>query len=218
MTTGNKGDQMVDEAYCVVFPELSELFWPNRGGPAELLSLVAMDDKCVHHACPLSPEVATAVVDELTSRYPAVPPPVWLSADVIDFKLVIREVRNIAIAGALNPEGGCGWPYAMDFATTDDFVAKGSQILQLQVALRVYLLSVTPTETLLTLSAEQLVSCGLVDPVRVFIKQEPHKIKKRALNQRRLIYNVSIVDKIVEMLLWGSCAKADIGSFENCPS
>jgi hypothetical protein len=68
------------------------------------------------------------------------------------------------------------------------------------------------------LSPEQLVDLGLCDPVRVFVKGEPHKLSKLKEGRVRLIHSVSIVDKMIEMLLLRHFTKLEIDNWMDIPS
>lgn len=59
----------------------------------------------------------------------------------------------------------------------------------------------------------ELVQMGLVDPVRVFIKNEPHKRDKIQTGRYRLISSVSMVDEIIERILF---QKQDTVEILNC--
>jgi len=67
-------------------------------------------------------------------------------------------------------------------------------------------------------SAVELVRRGLVDPVRLFVKNEPHTLKKIRQERYRLISGVSLVDQIVERLLCSKQNNAEIRSWSQCPS
>lgn len=55
-----------------------------------------------------------------------------------------------------------------------------------------------------------LVKAGLCDPIYTFIKDEPHKREKLDKNRLRLISGVSIVDSIIEKLLFSKQNKAEV--------
>jgi len=59
---------------------------------------------------------------------------------------------------------------------------------------------------------------GLCDPVKIFIKQEPHKVKKLADGRLRLIFSISTADGLVERLLWHSATKWEIENWAEIPS
>lgn len=67
-------------------------------------------------------------------------------------------------------------------------------------------------------SAEELVHRGLVDPVRLFIKNDPHKKSKIDSSFLRLISNVSFLDELVDRLLFGPQNEIEIDNWLDCPS
>lgn len=86
------------------------------------------------------------------------------------------------------------------------------------VVSRIQLILSTPLEVLLSLSPVELVQRGFCDPVKIFIKTEPHTAAKIASGKLRIISNVSIVDQLVERLLFSRQNKAEIANWEVCPS
>ncbi len=67
-------------------------------------------------------------------------------------------------------------------------------------------------------SSDRLVQLGLVDPVRLFIKNEPHKKSKLLSGFLRLISNVSLLDELIDRLLFSSQDEIEIDSWFNIPS
>lgn len=63
-----------------------------------------------------------------------------------------------------------------------------------------------------------LVQRGLVDPVRLFVKKEPHDALKTTQGRLRLISSVSSVDEIIERLLCSTQNNAEIDEWVTCPS
>lgn len=66
--------------------------------------------------------------------------------------------------------------------------------------------------------ALHLVSINCADPIRLFVKNEPHTIEKIQQGRFRLISSVSIVDEIIERLLCGAQNEAEIDQWLTCPS
>jgi len=62
-----------------------------------------------------------------------------------------------------------------------------------------------------------LVKAGLCDPIYTFIKDEPHKREKLDKNRLRIISGVSLVDNLVERLLFSKQNKAEISMHEEIP-
>lgn len=73
-------------------------------------------------------------------------------------------------------------------------------------------------EEIQKMSRKQRIDCGLCDPVRVFVKNEPHKKTKLLEGRFRLIMSVSIVDKAIEMLLNAPLHKLEIANWSKIPS
>nr|UQB76107.1 RNA-dependent RNA polymerase [Flumine sobemo-like virus 20] len=67
-------------------------------------------------------------------------------------------------------------------------------------------------------TAEELVKGMYVDPVRIFVKNEPHSLAKLAQCRVRLIMSVSIVDQLVERLLHEDQNAAEIAHWSSIPS
>lgn len=67
-------------------------------------------------------------------------------------------------------------------------------------------------------SPEELVMIGACDPVRLFVKQEPHKMSKIVTKRFRLISSVSLVDQLVERVLFGAQNRKEISMWKRVPS
>jgi len=76
----------------------------------------------------------------------------------------------------------------------------------------------TPLEVLSSMTQMELVDSGLMDPVRIFVKNEPTKMKKIKEGRVRLIHSVSVVDKIIEMVLIRHLTKLEIANWFRIPS
>lgn len=59
---------------------------------------------------------------------------------------------------------------------------------------------------------------NLCDPIRVFIKNEPHKTSKVEEGRLRLISNVSIVDEIIDRLVSQPQIEAEIANYSSIPA
>lgn len=70
----------------------------------------------------------------------------------------------------------------------------------------------------LNLNPVQLVKGGYCDPIRLFVKQEPHTRKKVEEGRFRLISSVSVVDQVVERLLFGPQNQLEITQWRSIPS
>jgi hypothetical protein len=68
------------------------------------------------------------------------------------------------------------------------------------------------------LTPVELIRAGLCDPVKVFVKDEPHNRKKLKEGRVRLISSVSLVDQIIERMLHGLQNEWEIENWTTCPS
>jgi hypothetical protein len=73
-------------------------------------------------------------------------------------------------------------------------------------------------EEIKTMTPEQLVQNGIVDPVKIFIKKEPHSAKKVASGMFRIIASVSLCDQLCERLTCERQNKLEILGWKQCPS
>lgn len=70
----------------------------------------------------------------------------------------------------------------------------------------------------LPLSAEEFVQKNYCDPIQLFIKNEPHKVEKIKTGRFRLIAKVSIVDEVIQRLLYYNQNCMEIENWLTCPS
>jgi len=73
-------------------------------------------------------------------------------------------------------------------------------------------------ETIFKMTPEELIQHGICDPVKVFIKKEPHSDRKITTGQLRIISSVSLLDQICERLTSSLQNKAEIEQWTSCPS
>lgn len=63
-----------------------------------------------------------------------------------------------------------------------------------------------------------LVRMGVIDPVKIFVKNEPHKTTKLSEDRVRLIYSVSLIDNLIGSLLFDAQNKREIEEWDTIPS
>lgn len=73
-------------------------------------------------------------------------------------------------------------------------------------------------ESIRNMTRKQRLDCSLMDPVRVFVKNEPHKMEKVLQGRVRLIMSVSLIDKMIEMLISRHLCKLEIQNWRRIPS
>jgi hypothetical protein len=67
-------------------------------------------------------------------------------------------------------------------------------------------------------TADEMVRQGLCDPVKVFVKSEPHTTEKLRTGRYRLICSVSIVDNLIAKLLFSLQNNTEINIYDQIPS
>lgn len=107
-------------------------------------------------------------------------------------------------------------PFAAISATNGELIDKHSRMLVQCAFERLTLLASGADLTHAT--AVDLVENGYCDPVRLFVKQEPHSRRKMRERRYRLISSVSITDQIIERLLFGYQNRYEISMWHSIPS
>jgi hypothetical protein len=108
-----------------------------------------------------------------------------------------------------------GVPYSTLGSTNKDILSNHREMF---IDLVIKRLKILATVDVSNMSAEQLVQCGACDPVRVFVKDEPHSTRKITQERHRLIFAVSGVDQLVERLLCGDQNNEEIATWKTHPS
>lgn len=110
--------------------------------------------------------------------------------------------------------------------TKGNALSANSNTVKAVVFQRLLLLLTTPEEDLMALTPVELVQKGFVDPIRVFLKREPHKYGKRfdssgkelPLKRWRIISSCSLVDELVDRVLYTLQNKTEIRRWHETPS
>lgn len=75
-----------------------------------------------------------------------------------------------------------------------------------------------PLETLRKMTRKERIDANLCDPVRLFVKNEPHKKSKLDEGRVRLISSVSTPDKTIEWVLYKHLCELEINNWKDIPS
>lgn len=110
-----------------------------------------------------------------------------------------------------------GVPYCRLGSTNGQVLESHSEYVKELVAER-FIRVVKAGDKIFKMSPEELVRSGIRDPVRLFIKDEPHTKAKIEQGKLRLISGVSLVDQFWERKLSGLQNSAEIARWESCPS
>lgn len=149
-------------------------------------------------------------------KYPRFKEPAHGMDDETLKESVILEWIDYAIAN-VKRSASPGFPYAAYEGGKDNgtFIDTYRDELRMMVLQRLVKLAAYDVENL---SSSECVEEGLVDPVRMFIKNEGHPLRKQKSETWRLISSVSIVDSLVESVLSRFLNKKEIQNWPNIPS
>lgn len=127
-----------------------------------------------------------------------------------------EAVNNVKLA--IKADSSPGAPYAIEAIRNDQFLERIGEEFNEIVLDRIEKRLALSNEEIAGMSRQQRIDYGLCDPVRVFVKNEPHKKTKLQEGRFRLIMSVSIVDKAIEMLLNAPLHKLEISNWARIPS
>nr|DBA08159.1 TPA_asm: RNA-dependent RNA polymerase [Bird's-foot trefoil enamovirus 1] len=176
--------------------------WPETGAEAELSSLryqAARRAAAQTTACIPPEDVRRELIKRTTEAYAstALPAPLW--ARTLDEAHMRSEFMDCV--RKLKSQAGSGVPYASfkSRKTNGNWVYSHASCDELWETVRARLLRLLDRDFL---DPVQAIQEGLVDPIRLFVKSEPHKMEKIRNKRYRLIASVSIVDQMVARMLF----------------
>lgn len=187
--------------------------WPARSAEAELKSLILQAER-YYVTVPPDAALLEAKTREMLEMYPVAPLPYAFfagSLQAVGFRVSFQS----ALAG-VERDSTPGMPFAsLGCVTNGQVIERYERWLELLVWERLKLLSRSES---LPGDAVELVRQGYCDPVRIFVKNEPHNPTKISEGRLRLISSVSLVDQMCERVLYGRQNRVEIDHWETIPS
>ena len=167
-------------------------------------------------------------MQETIKDYPKSEVPYWCNTNKIEimFDRLLKVDWSNLIDLCINEDASPGVPWTHFAKTNEEFKNRYfNEIVGCTINRIVNLVLFTAPESHYSLfskdyylSPEHLVSAELCDPIRLFVKQEPHSLEKIAQGRYRLISSVSLIDQLVERLLFTPQNKIEIDTWTTCPS
>jgi len=191
--------------------------WPLRSAKTELGSLKFQASRFRVGVMPESAKIRAAT-ERVLREYPHVPPlPVFCE---VGGKVVLsRGAFDFfwpSLLSDVSKDSSPGMPFmALGCVDNASVLAKHPEQLKEAVWERLMLHAFGKGEGQ---NAVNLVLGGYTDPVRVFVKNEPHPEIKIKQGRLRLISSVSLVDQLVERVLMTQQNKAEIENWHKIPS
>nr|QXV86579.1 polyprotein 2ab [Solemoviridae sp.] len=195
-----------------VFPELKEYGWPRRGSEAEFGSLTYQAGRFRPSE---PPKELFDAVRSLAAKYPRTAIRRVFRTNNWSKEEIAKEAEEIGKT-KVNPKASPGVPLSILGQSNAEVLNRHGDLVYLAVAERLIALSEADLEA--DPSPRDLIRLGLCDPIRLFVKNEPHPIKKIEEGRFRLISSVSLVDQLVERLLFGPQNEAEIAQWQSVPS
>lgn len=118
----------------------------------------------------------------------------------------------------IKPDASPGVPHTKVSTRNDKLLEAMGERFNEVVLNRVESLIALDLATVKNMDRRERIDNNLVDPVRVFVKNEPHKRAKIDEGRVRLIMSVSLTDKVIEMLLSRHICKLEIQNWRRIPS
>jgi len=162
---------------------------------------------------PTTQEIAESDARLLPKYVPQTLPSFWNCYDRSLYSKVIDELKT-----QIKPEASPGVPLSRISLRNDKLFSYLGERFNEMVLDRLELLMGTSLENMEKMTRRECVARGFMDPVRVFVKNEPHKLSKIQTGRVRLIMSVSIIDKMIEMLLARHSCKKNIANWKTIPS
>lgn len=187
---------------------------PPRGPRAELRSMQYQAAQRFTTTPP--PNLASAIL-ALKSRYPKSSVPSWAASGKIDKELLNQAIQWQADNGVVK-DSNPGIPYKIFGPTNHSVLTQQGAFIAECVRARIALLADATIGELRGLSAFELAEKGFCDPVRVFVKNEPHSLEKMKQGRYRIISSVSLVDNIVQRCIFDQQDRLEISTWTHHPS
>jgi hypothetical protein len=150
--------------------------------------------------------------DQLVALYPKTLEPRGFG-EKLDMEVLESRI-NWMLDNAVVQDSKPGIPYARNVADNAQLIKEERDMIIELVLNRLERLAYSDLGT----EPVDLVQCGMVDPVRMFVKDEPHSSRKRREKRWRLISGVSLVDQLIERLLFTDQNKKEIATWTSHPS
>lgn len=111
-----------------------------------------------------------------------------------------------------------GVPYKIFGKTNHDVMSTCGPLIYAAAKARLLKLSKIPLEELKSKTSQQLALEGFCDPIRVFVKNEPHNKVKMSQGRYRIISSVSLVDNLLQRCVFDDQDRAEIAAWTKHPS
>nr|AAZ57426.1 P1-P2 [Beet mild yellowing virus] len=206
-------------------PELEEktrgFGWPKFGPAAELKSLRLQAARWLERAEQVkipSTEERERVIEKCVEAFSPTQTrgPMATRGSKLSWNNFLEDFKTAVFS--LELEAGVGVPYVAYGRRTHRGWIEDPDLLPVLARFTFDRLQKLSEAKFEHMSPEQLVQEGLCDPIRLFVKGEPHKQSKLDEGRYRLIMSVSLVDQLVARVLFQNQNKREIALWRAIPS
>lgn len=185
---------------------------PERGAEAELSSLLFQNGRRMK-VDPPSEADRKRVLQQVVAAYPRVTFAHNLEPDDV-------YLRWLSVYLSANKDSSPGAVWCNLGATVEEAWNNHGRFLADVCQKRLRLLATMPEAQFAKLLLDPVASveAGLRDPVRLFVKNEPHTVAKIEAKRFRLIASVSLVDSLIQRFIFSEQNKAEVRNWETIPS
>ncbi|DAZ87470.1 TPA_asm: P1-P2 fusion protein [Cardamom polerovirus] len=210
---------------CLKHPELGEKIkgfgWPLAGPKAEMRSLRLQADRWILRSRLAIVPSATErerIIAQTVKRYGNCKStvPQCARGDTLCWKGFLNDITEAVMS--LQMDAGVGVPLISYGIPTHRGWIDDATLLPVLTQLTFDRLQKMSKASFGEMTPEQLVQEGLCDPIRLFVKGEPHKQSKLDEGRYRLIMSVSLIDQLVARVLFQSQNKMEIALWRAIPS
>jgi hypothetical protein len=135
-----------------------------------------------------------------------------MPGDPFSYERIVQKINELN--GLANP----GVPILFAYTNNTDFVEKFGVRAVVQLVYYRLLLYCSYYDENKDKVEDFLGSSDVADSIRLFIKQEPHKLSKLIDKRYRLIWSLGVIDQIVHALVFDPSIDAVIANYRTCPS
>jgi hypothetical protein len=204
VNSSSKGKETIEfKKAAEIFPELNQYVFPNRGAKAEKASFsfqVTRRRKFLNLKKTENIAVLRDVEDEMVERYGYVPNPYPGNSWEGVYPLLAKKLWFIIRHQTVNRQASPGLPWIhLGYNTLGQLLDGAPELVFRAVMVRLFIISERGSS--IPKGSLELVNEFYCDPLRIFIKQEPHSIEKAKQERWRLIFSVSFVDQLVGRVL-----------------
>ena len=125
-----------------------------------------------------------------------------------------KRILHVLERGGINLDGSPGIPLS-NFCNNNEEVLTG-EFCNLLASTALYRLQRMLHEDLTHLTPQELISEGLMDAIKLFIKGEPHNSQKVRQGRLRLISSSSLIFQVVERVVFTDITKECVANWESC--